>query len=64
MAEITRQYLSKKRNDYQAQIQLLTGALAALDEIERELLGDALSMSELQQALGAAEIEEPQPVAA
>ncbi len=62
MAEITREYLAKKRADYQAQIQLLNGALAALDEIEHDLLPDALTMGELQRSLGAIEIEEPQPI--
>ena len=64
MAEITAEYLARKRGEYQAQIQMLNGALAALDEIERDLLPGALTMGELQRTLGAVEIDEPQPVGA
>lgn len=37
MAEITREYLQKKRAEYSKTLTQLEGALAALDEIEADL---------------------------
>jgi hypothetical protein len=62
MAEITREYIAKKRAEYQHQQAILQGALLGLDEIERELFPPELTLDGLKQALGAAEIDEPQPV--
>lgn len=65
MPEITRDFIAKKRAEYQAQRSLIDGALLALDDIERELFPpEALTMDQLKQALGAADLGEPQPLPA
>jgi hypothetical protein len=62
MAEISKAYLEKKISDCKDQIIMLEGAIAAYKDMRDELFPPALSMDQLKQALGAAEIDEPQPV--
>jgi hypothetical protein len=69
MAAITREYLNQKRQAYLQQRNMIDGALIALDEIEAELFPtplrgpeDALTLDELGQTIGAAEIGEPQNI--
>lgn len=61
MAELTREYIAKKRQAYQQQIDMLNGALLALNEIEHDLL-DEMTLGELKEAIGAQEVGEPEPV--
>lgn len=65
MPDISREYIAKKRQEYQNQMTLVQGALAALDDIERELFPpEAMTLDELKQATGAVEIGEPAPLPA
>lgn len=62
--EITQQFIVRKRQEYTDQLNLVRGALMALDEIERELFPpDAISLGDLKNALGAVEVGEPEPIA-
>ncbi len=58
MAELTHEYLAKKKQAYVDEIIRLDGAIAALVELENELFPqDALTLDEFAQSVGAKSAE-------
>lgn len=60
MAEISREYLEGRKRDIQDNILQLQGAIAMIDDLMEQFF--PLTLGELGQMVGAAEIGEPEPI--
>lgn len=62
MPEMSRDYLEKKRDEYQMSIFQLQGAIEAITAMLADCYVPAMTMQQLGDTLGAVEIGEPEPV--